>query len=81
MCSLSEEDLDTLAEQTQGFRGADIQSLCQDAAMGPIRDLKAQFGHVEDSGWSSARDRIETLQNCLADGEGVCIPGRAGEVS
>ena len=47
MCSLSEAEMSSLAEQTKGFSGADIHSLCQDAAMGPIRDIKAQFGHVD----------------------------------
>ena len=36
---LTETDIDTLAKDTKGFSGADLKSLCTDAAMGPIRQL------------------------------------------
>ena len=36
---LNETDIDTLARDTKGFSGADLKSLCTDAAMGPIRQL------------------------------------------
>jgi fidgetin-like protein 1 len=48
LSSLSASELESLARHTKGFSGADLQSLCQDAAMGPIRDLKEQFGQVDN---------------------------------
>lgn len=36
---LTEADIDRLARETEGFSGADLKSLCTDAAMGPIRQL------------------------------------------
>jgi SpoVK/Ycf46/Vps4 family AAA+-type ATPase len=36
---LTEADIDRLAKETGGFSGADLKSLCTDAAMGPIRQL------------------------------------------
>ena len=36
---LTEADIDILARDTKGFSGADLKSLCTDAAMGPIRQL------------------------------------------
>ena len=39
---LTEADIDVLAKDTKGFSGADLKSLCTDAAMGPIRQLGAK---------------------------------------
>lgn len=39
---LIDEDIQALARDTDGFSGADLQSLCTDAAMGPIRKLGAK---------------------------------------
>jgi SpoVK/Ycf46/Vps4 family AAA+-type ATPase len=36
---LTEAEIDRLAKETVGFSGADLKSLCTDAAMGPIRQL------------------------------------------
>ena len=36
---LTETEINLLAEETEGFSGADLKSLCTDAAMGPIRQL------------------------------------------
>ena len=47
MCALSDAEMGALAEQTKGFSGADIQALCQDAAMGPIRDITERYGQVD----------------------------------
>jgi SpoVK/Ycf46/Vps4 family AAA+-type ATPase len=35
--SLAKNDLDHLVKMTKGFSGADIRSLCTEAAMGPVR--------------------------------------------
>ena len=37
--SLTSDDLSGLAKKTEGFSGADLKSLCNDASMGPIRQL------------------------------------------
>ncbi|KAL5109989.1 Fidgetin-like protein 1 [Taenia crassiceps] len=37
--SLTPDDLDTIAAKSEGFSGADVASLCREAAMGPIRGL------------------------------------------
>lgn len=37
--NLSDKDYMKLASDTQGFSGADLKSLCTDAALGPIRQL------------------------------------------
>lgn len=36
----SEDDMRALVAKTGGFSGADIRSLCTEAAMGPVRDLQ-----------------------------------------
>ena len=37
--NLSDDSIKKLASDTQGYSGADLKSLCTDAAMGPIRGL------------------------------------------
>ncbi|KAL7676682.1 hypothetical protein ACOME3_002930 [Neoechinorhynchus agilis] len=37
--SLTDSNIETIAEQTSGFSGADMASLFQEAAMNPIRRL------------------------------------------
>lgn len=44
---LTAEDIAKLAKDTDGFSGADIKSLCTDAAMGPIRQLGPRALEVE----------------------------------
>jgi SpoVK/Ycf46/Vps4 family AAA+-type ATPase len=44
---LTDEDVAKLAKDTHGFSGADIKSLCTDAAMGPIRQLGPRALEVE----------------------------------
>ena len=43
-CVLTSEDAEQLVIKTKGFSGADIRSLCQDAAMGPMRELAISAG-------------------------------------
>ncbi|XP_059828442.1 fidgetin-like protein 1 [Hypanus sabinus] len=42
-CSLSQEELELIIEQSKGFSGADMAQLCREAALGPIRSI-----HVAD---------------------------------
>eukprot|EP00752_Nemacystus_decipiens_P011606 g10305.t2 len=37
--SLTAEDVEEIVDSTDGFSGADLHSLCTEAAMGPVRDL------------------------------------------
>ena len=42
---LDDSDYEKIAEQTEGYSGADMHHLCREAAMGPIR---SQFSQIED---------------------------------
>jgi fidgetin-like protein 1 len=44
---LTDHDIDCLAKDTAGFSGADLKSLCTDAAMGPIRQLGSRALDVD----------------------------------
>lgn len=44
---LTNEDVEKLAKETNGFSGADLKSLCTDAAMGPIRQLGPKALSIE----------------------------------
>lgn len=37
--SLSENNMNEIAELTDGFSGADMKSLCSEASLGPIRSI------------------------------------------
>jgi len=39
--ALAPEDLSAIVTATDGFSGADCRNLCQEAAMGPVRDVGA----------------------------------------
>lgn len=41
MHSLCDEDINELVKKTQGYSGADIRSICTEAAMGPVREVCA----------------------------------------
>ncbi|XP_052192782.1 uncharacterized protein LOC127801575 isoform X2 [Diospyros lotus] len=45
--SLHARDLERLAEETEGYSGSDLQALCEEAAMMPIRELGANILTVE----------------------------------
>ena len=40
--SLTDEEITKLSSATHGYSGADLKALCNDASMGPIRDLGAR---------------------------------------
>ncbi|XP_052224196.1 fidgetin-like protein 1 [Dreissena polymorpha] len=42
--ALSDRDLDHICTHTDGFSGADMATLCREAALGPIRDMS--FGDM-----------------------------------
>ena len=44
--SLSDEEITKLSSATHGYSGADLKALCNDASMGPIRDLGARAMEV-----------------------------------
>ena len=44
---LTDSDVAKLAKETEGYSGADLKSLCTDAAMGPIRMLGSKALEVE----------------------------------
>ncbi|XP_076975243.1 fidgetin-like protein 1 [Tamandua tetradactyla] len=39
-CCLSEEEIDLVIQQSDGFSGADMTQLCREASLGPIRSLQ-----------------------------------------
>ena len=41
--NLTEEQIQTLAEKTEGYSGADMRELCRESAMEAIRDLDESF--------------------------------------
>ena len=38
-CKLSAQDYDVLVQKTKGYSSADLNSLCKDAAMEPVREI------------------------------------------
>jgi len=47
--SLTSDDLKLIAKQTDGYSGADMKTLCQEASMGPIRSVPFDKIHLIDS--------------------------------
>ncbi|XP_045212612.2 fidgetin-like protein 1 [Mercenaria mercenaria] len=63
---LTDQQLDTICARTDGFSGADMATLCREAALGPIRDMS--FGDIENISADQVRpiahqDFEEALQN------------------
>ena len=46
--SLNNKEVKKLARDTNGFSGADLRNLCNDASMGPIRDLGERAMEIEE---------------------------------
>lgn len=44
--NLTEGDVDSIAEQSKGYSGADMSNLCKEASMGPIRSIP--FSQLEN---------------------------------
>ena len=45
--TVSEADMEVLTRRTEGYSCADINNLCREAAMGPIRDISVNNSIVE----------------------------------
>lgn len=46
--SLTVEDIDNVSEMAEGFSGADMRSLCAEAALEPIRSIPfAQIANIQ----------------------------------
>ncbi|KAI9179102.1 putative AAA ATPase [Blastocladiella emersonii ATCC 22665] len=59
--SLTPEDIELLVQRTDGYSGSDLAGLCEDAAMGPIREIPlSQFEHkaVDDLRPISLQDML-----------------------
>lgn len=64
--NLTDQQLDTICAGTDGFSGADMATLCREAALGPIRDMS--FSDIENISADQVRpiasqDFEEALQN------------------
>ena len=42
LCVLTQNEINEVVSQTDGYSGADVTNLCKDAALGPIRSLQVQ---------------------------------------
>lgn len=51
--SLDDAEYEKIAEMTEGYSGADMATLCQEAAYGPIRDVDVDIENIslEDVSW------------------------------
>ena len=47
--SLSIQDIEDISSKTDGYSGADIHSLCQEAAMGPIRESASSLRNIQEA--------------------------------
>jgi len=64
--TLSEDDLETLAETTHGWSGSDIENWCRDAAMGPLRRfLQRQASNGEGEGEEEDKINIADFKEAL----------------
>lgn len=44
--SLTETDIQAICQQTEGYSGADVDNLCREAALGPIRSIRGSILEV-----------------------------------
>lgn len=46
--NLTEEEVELLARKTEGYSGSDLHNACKEAALGPIRELEAEYSILYD---------------------------------
>lgn len=46
---LTDDDLDKIASLSDGYSGADMKSLCQEASLGPIRSMSFDMINIIQS--------------------------------
>ena len=45
--NLTSADISWVADNTEGYSGADVSAVCSEAAMGPIRNIRpSDMGHI-----------------------------------
>jgi transitional endoplasmic reticulum ATPase len=77
---LSEDvDLDELADQTHGYVGADLETLCKEAAMYVLRDLLPEIDLDEEIP-SDVLDRLEVDRDAMVEGMRTVEPSAMREV-
>lgn len=62
---MSEDEIIEVARQTDGYSGADMQALCSEAALGPIRDISAMNMYTIDQNdvrSMNFKDLLDALQ-------------------
>ena len=64
-CLCSEDEVQQLAEATQGCTGSDLSVLCRDAAMAPLRELMAS-GALQQRGLDDVSVRPVTYADFAA---------------
>jgi len=47
--TVAPHEIEEIVERTEGFSGADLRSLCQEAAMGPIRESVKMISRIDES--------------------------------
>lgn len=71
---LTEADVTKLAKETAGYSGADLKSLCTDAAMGPIRmlgskALEVQAADVPPISYKHFRQSLRSMKPSVASAD------------
>ena len=64
---LQEQDVTHIVEKTRGFSGADLRSLCTEAAMGPIRDLSSSMS-FDDLSMSTSFPKRNEVEKDIGGG-------------
>jgi SpoVK/Ycf46/Vps4 family AAA+-type ATPase len=76
--ALGGADVYDLVQRTAGFSGADISNLCQEAAMGPVREIAKRFkgdlkqiksGDMQSIQMSHFTDALERVQPSVTTGD------------
>jgi SpoVK/Ycf46/Vps4 family AAA+-type ATPase len=65
--NLTDEEITSIVEKTNGYSGSDIDGLCREAALGPIRELKDIINiNIDDVRPMNYKDFIEALSQVRA---------------